>query len=60
MSDDKKGLEQLGGGRLVGVTAVRGGVNPSYQISPQQRPPDPPPMKPATGTNQPATTPKKD
>ena len=51
--------ETKGGGRIDGGTDQRGGVNTGYQISPQQRPPDPPPMKPATTTN-PAPQPKKD
>jgi hypothetical protein len=50
--------ETKGGGFLNGVTSARGGVNTGYQIPQQQRPPDPPPMKPAT-TPTPAAPPTK-
>lgn len=52
--------ESKGGGLLSRVTSIRGGVNTTYQIPQQQRPPDPPPMKPATETKPPAQPPKKD
>lgn len=52
--------ERKGGGRLGPVTSIRGGVNTTYQIPQQQRPPDPPPMKPATEAKPPAPTTKKE
>lgn len=52
--------ESKGGGRLGPVTSIRGGVNPTYQIPQQQRPPDPPPMRPGPATNPPAPPTKKD
>jgi hypothetical protein len=52
--------ERKGGGRLNPVTSIRGGVNTTYQIPQQQRPPDPPPMKAGPATNLPPPAPKTD